>query len=166
MLSLYHFGRQRIKDNKKCRWIAGSFDCYADVAVRCGVHRPIEHVQGILKSCIRSYIGAPAQELTPFFFFGKFWQDSSLAELRKSGWWYGKIVHKKSHLADFWYHAPSTPILITAEIVKTRGGFPNLPTMELLNSAMLEHHKFPGWCSNIACFFLVHLPAEISDAQS
>ncbi len=112
-------------------------------------------------------LGARDQKLPPFYFiFRKFWRDSSLAELWKSGWWYGKTVHQKSHLVIFWNHAPSMPILITDKIVETVGGFPNPPTMESLNLAMLEHHNFPGWCSNIACFFLVHIPAEISDAQA
>ena len=39
-------GQQRIDDNKKCRQIAGNFDCHADVAVRRGAHRPMEHIQG------------------------------------------------------------------------------------------------------------------------
>jgi hypothetical protein len=29
----YGSGRQRIDDNKKCRRIAGNFDCHADAAV-------------------------------------------------------------------------------------------------------------------------------------
>jgi hypothetical protein len=31
---------------KKCRRIAGNFDCHADAAVRRGAHRLIEHNQG------------------------------------------------------------------------------------------------------------------------
>ena len=36
-------GKQQISDNKKCRQIAGDFDCHADAAVRCGAQ---EHIQG------------------------------------------------------------------------------------------------------------------------
>ena len=43
-------GQQRIGDNKKCRRIAGDFDCHADAAVRRGPHRPIEHIQGFTRS--------------------------------------------------------------------------------------------------------------------
>jgi hypothetical protein len=39
-------GQQRIGNNKKCRRIAGDFDCHADAAVRRGAHQPIEHIQG------------------------------------------------------------------------------------------------------------------------
>ena len=46
MLFSYVGGQQRISDNKKCRRIAGDFDCHGDAAVQRGVHRPIEHVQG------------------------------------------------------------------------------------------------------------------------
>jgi hypothetical protein len=31
----------KINDNKKCRQIAGNFDCHADKAVQGGAHRPI-----------------------------------------------------------------------------------------------------------------------------
>ena len=47
MLFSYGSGQQQISDNKKCRRIAGNFDCHADAAVRRGAHLPIEHVQGI-----------------------------------------------------------------------------------------------------------------------
>jgi len=46
MLFSYGYGQQQIGDNKKCRRIAGDFDCHADAAVRRGVHLPIEHIQG------------------------------------------------------------------------------------------------------------------------
>jgi hypothetical protein len=38
--------------------------------------------------------------------------------------------------------------------------------MESSVSAMLEHHKFPGWCSNIARFFVSASPAVRSDARA
>ena len=46
MLFSYRYGQQQIGDNKKCRQIAGNFDCHTDAAVQHGTHRPIEHVQG------------------------------------------------------------------------------------------------------------------------
>ncbi len=50
MLFSYVGGQQRIGDNKKCRRIPGDFDCHADVAVRCGAHRPMEHIPGFTRS--------------------------------------------------------------------------------------------------------------------
>ena len=50
MLFSYGYGQQQIGDNKKCRRIAGDFDCHVDTAVRRGAHRPIEHVQGFTRS--------------------------------------------------------------------------------------------------------------------
>jgi hypothetical protein len=43
-------GQQQINDNEKHRQIAGNFDCHADVVVRCGVHRPMEHIPGFTRS--------------------------------------------------------------------------------------------------------------------
>jgi hypothetical protein len=39
-------GKKQIGDNKKCRQIAGDFDCHTDAAVRRKEHRLIEHIQG------------------------------------------------------------------------------------------------------------------------
>ncbi len=50
MLYSYGCGQQWIDDNQKCKWIAGDFDCHADVAVRRGAHRPMEHIQGFTQS--------------------------------------------------------------------------------------------------------------------
>jgi hypothetical protein len=50
MLFSYGSGRQQIDDNEKCRQITGNFDCHADAAVRCRVHRPIEHIHGFTQS--------------------------------------------------------------------------------------------------------------------
>ena len=52
MLFSYVSGQQRIGNNKKCSRIAGDFDCHADAlcAVRRGVHRLIEHIQGFTRS--------------------------------------------------------------------------------------------------------------------
>jgi len=46
MLFSYRYGQQQIDDNKKCRQIAGNFDCHTDAAVQHGAHRLIEHFQG------------------------------------------------------------------------------------------------------------------------
>ncbi len=46
LLFSYGSGQQRIDDNKKCRQIAGNFDCHADAAVRRRAHHPMEHIQG------------------------------------------------------------------------------------------------------------------------
>ncbi len=46
MLFSYGSGRQRSDNNKKCRQIAGDFDCHAYAAVQHGVHRRMEHIQG------------------------------------------------------------------------------------------------------------------------
>ena len=50
MLFSYGYGQQQIDYNKTCRQIAGNFDCHADAAVRRGMHRPIEHIQGFTRS--------------------------------------------------------------------------------------------------------------------
>ena len=50
MLFSYGYGQEQIGNNKKCRQIAGNFDCHTDAAVRRGEHRPIEHIQGFTRS--------------------------------------------------------------------------------------------------------------------
>ena len=50
MLFCYGYGQQQIGDNKKCRRIAGDFDCHADAAVQHGSHHPLEHVHGFTRS--------------------------------------------------------------------------------------------------------------------
>jgi len=50
MLFSYVSGEQRIGNNKKCRQIAGDFDCHADAAVRREAQLPIEHIQGFTRS--------------------------------------------------------------------------------------------------------------------
>ncbi len=50
MLFSYGSGRQQIDGNKKCRHIAGNFGCNGDAEVRRGAHRPIEHIQGFVRS--------------------------------------------------------------------------------------------------------------------
>ncbi len=57
MLFSYVGGQQRIGDNKKCRQIAGDFDCHADAAVRCGEHRPMEHIPGFNRSHYMPQLG-------------------------------------------------------------------------------------------------------------
>ena len=49
---VFNFGsvrKQKIGYDEKCRRIAGNFDHHADAAVRCGAHRPMEHIQGFTK---------------------------------------------------------------------------------------------------------------------
>ena len=46
----YIMCKQQIEDNKKCRQIAGNFDCHADAAVQCGAHSPMKHIQGFTQS--------------------------------------------------------------------------------------------------------------------
>ena len=46
MLFSYRYGQQQIGDNKKCRHIAGDFDCHTDAAVQHRAQPPIEHIQG------------------------------------------------------------------------------------------------------------------------
>ena len=45
MLFSYGSGWQRIDGNKKCRQIAGNFDCHSNAVVWCGAHRPMEHIR-------------------------------------------------------------------------------------------------------------------------
>jgi len=67
MLFSYVSGKRWIDDNEKCRQIAGKFDCYADVAVQSGAHRPMEHIRGFTWShwmppaveCMRRITPAP-----------------------------------------------------------------------------------------------------------
>ena len=42
--------KQKIGDERKCRQISGNSDHHADAVVQCGVHPPMEHIQGITKS--------------------------------------------------------------------------------------------------------------------
>ncbi len=42
----YIMCKQQIVNNKKCRRIAGDFDCHEDAAVRYGVHCPMEYILG------------------------------------------------------------------------------------------------------------------------
>ena len=50
MLFSFVGGQQQIGNNKKCRWIAGDFNCNADAAVRYGAHPPMEHIPGLTQS--------------------------------------------------------------------------------------------------------------------
>jgi hypothetical protein len=42
--------KKRIDENKKCRQTDGDFDCHADVAVRWGAHRSMDHIRGFTRS--------------------------------------------------------------------------------------------------------------------
>ena len=55
MLFSHGSGQQRINDNKKCRRIAGDFDGHGNAAIRCEVHRLMEHVQASLKATGRRH---------------------------------------------------------------------------------------------------------------
>jgi len=46
----YGCGQQRIRRDKKCRQIDDDFGGHGDAAVRRGVHRPMEHIQGFTRS--------------------------------------------------------------------------------------------------------------------
>ncbi len=50
MLFSHGSGQQQIDDNKKCRQINDNFDGHGDAAVRCGAHRPMEHIQASLEA--------------------------------------------------------------------------------------------------------------------
>ena len=65
MLFSYGYGQEQIGDNKKCRQIAGDFDCHTDVAVRRGAHRPIEHIQGFTRSHWMPPLGKCLGRTTP-----------------------------------------------------------------------------------------------------
>ncbi len=65
MLFSYVSGQQRIGNNKKCRWIAGDFDCHADAAVRRGAHRPIEQIQGFTWSHWMRPLGECLRRIAP-----------------------------------------------------------------------------------------------------
>jgi hypothetical protein len=43
-------GDNGIDDNKKSRESASEFDHHVDAAVRCGVHRPMDHIPGFPRS--------------------------------------------------------------------------------------------------------------------
>ncbi len=66
MLFSYGSGQQRIgNNNKKFRRIAGNFDCHGDAAVRRGVHRPIEHIQGFTRSHCMPPLGECLRRIAP-----------------------------------------------------------------------------------------------------
>jgi hypothetical protein len=65
MLFSYVGGQRRIGDNKKCRRIAGDFDCHADAAVHCGAHRPMEHILSFTQSHWMSPLGKCLSRITP-----------------------------------------------------------------------------------------------------
>jgi hypothetical protein len=43
-------GNNELTATKNCRQMDGNFDCHGNVAVRCGVHRQMEHIQGFTRS--------------------------------------------------------------------------------------------------------------------
>jgi len=65
MLFSYCYGQQQISDNKKCRRIAGDFDCHTDAAVRRGAQLPIEHIQGFTRSHWMPPLGECLHRIAP-----------------------------------------------------------------------------------------------------
>ena len=65
MLFSYGYEQQQIGDNKKCRRIAGNFDCHTDVAVRRGAHRWIKHIQGFTRSHWMPQLGECLRRTAP-----------------------------------------------------------------------------------------------------
>ena len=65
MLFSYGSRQQWIDDNEKCRQISGNFDCYADAAVQCGAHRPLEHVEGFIWSHWMPPLGKCLRRIAP-----------------------------------------------------------------------------------------------------
>jgi hypothetical protein len=65
MLFSYGSGRQRIDSNKKCRQIDGDFDGHGDAAVQRGTHRPIEHIQGFIRSHLMPPSGKCLRRIAP-----------------------------------------------------------------------------------------------------
>jgi hypothetical protein len=65
MLFSYGSGQQGINNNKKCRQIAGNFDCHADAVVQRGVHLPMEHIQGFTQSYWMLPLGKCLRRIAP-----------------------------------------------------------------------------------------------------
>jgi hypothetical protein len=61
----YGCGQQGIDSNKKCRRIPGNFDGHGNAAVRCKVHRPMEHIQGFTRSHWIPPLGECLRRITP-----------------------------------------------------------------------------------------------------
>jgi hypothetical protein len=58
-------GNNGINDDGKCRVSAGDFDHHADAAVRCGVHRPMEHIPGFTRSHWMPPLGECLRRIAP-----------------------------------------------------------------------------------------------------
>jgi hypothetical protein len=54
-----------INGSKKCRQIAGNFDCHADASVQCGTHRPMEHIQVFTRSHWMPPLGKCLHRIVP-----------------------------------------------------------------------------------------------------
>jgi hypothetical protein len=65
ILFSYGNGQQQINKNKKCRQIAGNFECYADAVVQRGAHHPMEHVQGFIWSHWMPPLGECLRRIAP-----------------------------------------------------------------------------------------------------
>ncbi len=109
-------------------------------------------------------IGGPVGPLPPICFSS---ENSSLVDPLYKFWWcYGQTALPKSRLANFWCRAPLNADPNHRRNRRDHGRISEPPTMESFVSAMLEHHKFPGWYSNIAQFFVSASPAVRSDARA
>ncbi len=97
---------------------------------------------------------------SPAIFFSS--ENSSLANLQKFWWCYGQTALPKFCLADFWLRPPLNAIAIITNSPVLVGGYSPPCAMDRRIIAMLEHHEFPGWCSNNARFFGSASPAVIS----
>jgi hypothetical protein len=58
-------GNNESTTTKKCKRIAGNFDCHADAAIQCGSHRPMEHVQGFTGSHWMPPLGKCLRRIAP-----------------------------------------------------------------------------------------------------
>ncbi len=69
-------------------------------------------------------------------------------------------------LPIFDFAPPLNAIAIITNLLILAGGY--LPPCKMGRRiiTMLEHHKFPGWCSNITRFFVSASPAVRSDARA
>jgi hypothetical protein len=65
MLLSYGYGQHKLATTKKCRQIAGNFDCHVDATVQRGADCPIEHVHGFTWSHWMPPSGKCLRRITP-----------------------------------------------------------------------------------------------------
>ena len=61
----YGCGQQRNRRDKKCRQIDDNFDGHGDAAVRCGAHRPMNHIRGFTRSQCMPPLGEYLRHIAP-----------------------------------------------------------------------------------------------------